>query len=457
MKFCPECGENVENITDRCPNCGFDIAACLKEIETKERERMEKDSFLFTEKHYDFANPDFHCSSQCLPDMVTATPMIRLNPVFKEMVWGGNRLKTEFGYDIPGDDTGECWAISAHPHGDCTVNGGQYDGKKLSWLWENVPQLFGRQPLQESTEDCTPAKTEKPAVSEASGDPVTGKQLSSDCFPLLIKIIDAKKDLSIQVHPDDEYARIHENGSKGKTECWYILDCDPGATIIVGHNAKTHEELEDMIANNRWNDLLREIPIKKGDFFQIFPGTVHAIKGGTLILETQQNSDVTYRVYDYGRLQNGKPRDLHIRQSLDVIRVPFDASAGFEKGTPLAGSANESLVECGKYRVWHLTCTEGSVYRGPGTGYMLCSVISGEGGILPVSDTGNALPVDAGAGLDTDLGINWTMMADKTFTGLKKGDHFILTSGFTSFMTKGSFEMICSMPNICIWAGIVLK
>ena len=135
MKFCPECGENVENITDRCPNCGFDIAACLKEIETKERERMEKDSFLFTEKYYDFANPDFHCSSQGQPDMVAATPMIRLNPVFKEMVWGGNRLKTEFGYDIPGDDTGECWAISAHPHGDCTVNGGRYDGNKLSWLW----------------------------------------------------------------------------------------------------------------------------------------------------------------------------------------------------------------------------------------------------------------------------------------------------------------------------------
>ena len=104
-------------------------------------------------------------------------------------------------------------------------------------------------------------------------------------------------------------------------ECWYILDCKENATIIIGHNAKTKEELTEMIHEGRWSDFIREIPIKKGDFLQIDPGTVHAIKGGTLILETQQNSDITYRVYDYDRLSNGKPRELHIDKSIDVITV----------------------------------------------------------------------------------------------------------------------------------------
>ena len=315
--------------------------------------------------------------------------VIRLKPVFKEMVWGGNYMKSEFGYDIPGDDTGECWAIAAHENGDCMADGGEYDGKTLSWLWENKGELFGR-------------------------------KNDGDVFPLLVKIIDAKRDLSIQVHPDDEYAYTHENGTKGKTECWYILDCKPGATIIIGHNARTKEELSDMIKGGRWQDLLREVPIKKGDFFQIFPGTVHAIKAGTMILETQQNSDITYRVYDYGRLQNGRPRDLHIKQSLDVIKVPFDAQAGYEKGEPLAGSPNESLVKCGFYQVWHLKSDENSRFSNKGEGCMLCSVIDGEGTVT----------VD-GRATSEELNV-------------KKGDHFILTAGFEAFTTTGSLEMICS-------------
>ena len=114
-----------------------------------------------------------------------------------------------------------------------------------------------------------------------------------DRFPLLVKIIDAKDDLSIQVHPDDAYAKAHENGSLGKTECWFILDCKENATLVVGHNAKTKEELEQMIHEGRWKEFIREIPIKPGDFIQIDPGTVHAIKGGTLLLETQQSSDIS--------------------------------------------------------------------------------------------------------------------------------------------------------------------
>ncbi|MCR5331107.1 MAG: class I mannose-6-phosphate isomerase [Lachnospiraceae bacterium] len=312
----------------------------------------------------------------------TGPGLIRLNPVFKQMVWGGSRLRTEFGYEIPGDDTGECWAISAHRHGDCTVKGGQYDGKTLSWLWENRPGLFG--------------------------------EIHSEGFPLLVKIIDAKQDLSVQVHPDDEYARIHEDGSRGKTECWYILDCDPGASIIIGHNAASRGELADMIENNRWSGLLREVPVKKGDFFQIFPGTVHAIKGGTLILETQQNSDITYRVYDYGRLQNGRPRDLHIRQSLDVITVPFDENVSFDRGEPIPGGPDEALVKCAFYSVWHFKCTGDCTYR-PSGKCLLCSVISGEG----------------------------TVNGEK----VSKADHFIIPAGYETLRTTGEFEMIVSSPE----------
>ena len=119
------------------------------------------------------------------------------------------------------------------------------------------------------------------------GKKVTGTHARKyDKFPILIKFIDAKKDLSIQVHPDDDYAKVHENGSLGKTECWYILDCRENATIVIGHNARTKEELSRMIHEGKWSEFIREIPIKKGDFLQIDPGTVHAIKGGTLILET---------------------------------------------------------------------------------------------------------------------------------------------------------------------------
>ena len=140
-----------------------------------------------------------------------------MKPEFKEMIWGGSRLGTDFGYDIPGDDTGECWGISAHPNGDDYVVAEGFEGKKLSQLWDEDRYLFGN--------------------------------LEGDRFPLLIKIIDAKDNLSIQVHPDDEYAAKNENGSFGKMECWYIIDCPENAELIVGHNAKTREELKEMINN----------------------------------------------------------------------------------------------------------------------------------------------------------------------------------------------------------------
>ena len=138
--------------------------------------------------------------------------LLFMEPVFKEAIWGGTRLKDVFGYDIPSSRTGECWAISAHKNGDCRIAGGTWKGQSLSSLWESHPEWFGA----------------------AAG---CHKE-----FPLLVKIIDARNDLSIQVHPDNAYAGEHENGSLGKTECWYILDCDPDATIVIGHHAGNKDE-----------------------------------------------------------------------------------------------------------------------------------------------------------------------------------------------------------------------
>ena len=157
--------------------------------------------------------------------------LLFLEPVFKEAIWGGTKLRDSFGYDIPSDTTGECWAISAHKNGDCKIAGGRYDGKYLSQLWEEEPELFGNYP--------------------------------GDQFPLLIKIIDAKNDLSIQVHPDDAYAAEHENGSLGKTECWYVLDCEPDTKIVIGHNAKDKKELEEMIRQGRWSEFIRVVDVKR--------------------------------------------------------------------------------------------------------------------------------------------------------------------------------------------------
>ncbi len=301
-----------------------------------------------------------------------------LKPVFKEMIWGGNRL-LEFGYDIPSDKTGECWAIAAHQNGDSVVVGGSFDGKTLSGLWNTNRELFG----------------------DSDGDR----------YPLLIKILDAADDLSIQVHPDDSYAMVNENGSLGKTECWYVLDCKENATIVIGHNAKDKKELADMIENGRWSEFIREVPIKKGDFFQIEPGCLHAIKGGTLILETQQNSDITYRVYDYDRLQNGKPRQLHVKESIAVINAPFEEAETLRKTEKDGDLIREKLVSCKYYTVEKLDL-DGKKEVAQPYAFMNVSVIDGEG------------EVDG--------------------TPIKKGSHFIIPSGYGKAEFSGKLSMIIS-------------
>lgn len=280
-----------------------------------------------------------------MPD--TTRDLIFPTPIFHEKIWGGRKLADDFGYEIPDGPIGECWAISAHPNGDCVISGGAWDGMRLSELWDQHRELFG--------------------------------DVEGDRFPLLIKIIDAKDNLSVQVHPDDAYAAEHENGSLGKRECWYVLAADEGTQIVIGQRAHDRAELAGMIDEGRWDDMLNLVPCHVGDFFPIEPGTVHAIQGGTLILETQQSSDVTYRVYDYDRVgDDGKPRELHIQQSLDVVDYAAQAPASGEVTAPEVDGVTE-LMECPNFVVdrvrvagekdvaqpWPFLCV--SVIEGSGT------------------------------------------------------------------------------------------
>ena len=236
--------------------------------------------------------------------------LIVLAPVLHNNIWGGRRLEY-FGYELPDGPVGECWGISAHPHGDCVVEGGPYDGLRLSELWRDHHELFA------------------------------GAQ--GDRFPLLVKVLDALDDLSIQVHPDDAYAAEHEDGSLGKHECWYILDCHEDAHIIVGQHARDRAEFAQMVDEGRWDDLVNHIPIKPGDFFDIRPGTLHAIMGATMVLETQQSSDITYRVYDYDRRQaDGSLRELHLAQAMDVIDYGAPLPSG-EVTAPEVGGVTQLL------------------------------------------------------------------------------------------------------------------
>ena len=337
------------------------------------QKRIVKDSAYWYQKVIESNGKELGMNKQ-------ETPILFLNPVFTHNIWGGTRLRTDFGYEVEGDDIGECWGVAAHQNGDDTIREGIYAGKKLSQLWKEEPGLFGN--------------------------------VDIDRFPLLIKIIDAKDDLSIQVHPNDEYAKVNENGSFGKTECWYIIDCPENASLVIGHNAKTKEELSDMIHQGRWKEFIREIPVKKGDFIQIDPGTVHAIKGGLMILETQQNSDITYRVYDYDRLSNGKPRELHVEKSIDVINVPAKSVEDSVKSAAhVEKNKLNELYSCQYYKVFKIEL-DGKMEFEQEYPFLIMSVLEG----------------------------------DALLNGqrIKKGDHFILPNGYGKVELQGNLEIIAS-------------
>lgn len=302
-----------------------------------------------------------------------------------EKIWGGTKLRDEFGYEIPSDKVGEYWAISAHPNGVSTVKNGRFAGQKLDTLYAEHRELFGDR--------------------------------SEPVFPLLTKILDANDWLSVQVHPDDAYGLKNE-GELGKTECWYIIAADEGAEIIYGHNAKSKEELREQIESKNWDQLLTKVKVKAGDFFYVPSGTMHAIGSGILILETQQSSDTTYRVYDFDRKDDaGNLRELHLEKSIDVLNIGEPANSR-PVNLQVDNLSSTLLVANDFFAVykWELT---GQADFTKTADYTLNSVLNGQG---QLTVDGQVYPI-------------------------YKGDHFILPSDVASWKLEGhDLEMIVSHP-----------
>lgn len=252
--------------------------------------------------------------------------ILKLNPVFKDYIWGGYRLQNDFGFDTGFDKTAEGWMLACHKDGMNTICGGEYDGKELQEV-----------------------------IDEQGLINVLGKNAEKyPYFPILIKLIDAYDNLSVQVHPDDKYAREVEN-EFGKTEMWYVLDATEDASLIYGFkNEITSEEFENAIESNTLLDKLNTVKVKKGDTFFIEAGTVHAIGKGALIAEIQQNSNCTYRVYDYGRVgKDGKPRELHIKKAVDVSKTvpPTHDTKPMGEVKSFDGYDEQLITECDLFNV----------------------------------------------------------------------------------------------------------
>ncbi|MEC1431043.1 mannose-6-phosphate isomerase, class I [Bacillus subtilis] len=309
-----------------------------------------------------------------------------LEPAFKERLWGGTKLRDAFGYAIPSQKTGECWAVSAHAHGPSAVKNGPLAGKTLDQVWQDHPEIFGFP---------------------------DGK-----VFPLLVKLLDANMDLSVQVHPDDDYAKLHENGDLGKTECWYIIYCKDDAELILGHHASTKEEFKQRIESGDWNGLLRRIKIKPGDFFYVPSGTLHALCEGTLVLEIQQNSDTTYRVYDYDRCNDqGQKRTLHIEKAMEVITIPHIDKVHTPEVKEVGNAEITVYVQSDYFSVYKWKISGRAAFPSYQT-YLLGSVLSGSGRII-------------------NNGIQYECNA---------GSHFVLPAHFGEFSIEGTCEFMISHP-----------
>lgn len=273
-----------------------------------------------------------------------------LKPVFKDYIWGGNRLKSEFGFETAEKNIAEAWVLSCHKNGESEIENGEYKGKKLSevlkkWGIITADSFNGQMPY----------------------------------FPLLIKLIDAKEKLSVQVHPNDEYAFLNEK-EFGKTEMWYIIDAEPNAEIIYGFKKDiTKEEIKSHILNGTLTDVCNYVPVKKGDAVIIPAGTLHAIGKGILIAEVQQNSNTTYRVFDYGRTDvNGNLRELHIGKALDVVNTEKSEELSVEayEYSEHNGMLERELAKC-KYFTVKLLNLDGTVNITPEHNFASVLVLNG--------------------------------------------------------------------------------
>lgn len=307
--------------------------------------------------------------------------MLKLKPSCKDYLWGGRRLAEEYDVEYDGEILAEAWELSCHPDGPSYIVNGKYEGKTLA------------------------------EFMQAEGKEVLGTHCEKfEDFPILIKFIDAKQNLSIQVHPDNSYALKNE-GQYGKTEMWYIMDAEPGAFLYYGFKEEiSKEEFEKRIQEDTFLEVLNAAAVQKGDVLFIEPGTIHAIGAGILIAEIQQNSNVTYRVYDYGRVgKDGKKRELHVEKALDVTnRVPVKKDAG----------CYPHLADCDYFTVDKLNL-DGAVMK------KMTGMVSEESFV-------SILILD-GEG---------TIMNQDEKLAYKKGESFFLTAGSGTYTIEGKCDAL---------------
>lgn len=302
----------------------------------------------------------------------------------KDYIWGGTRLRDEYGKKSDKDKLAESWELSCHKDGESVIENGEFAGKTLS------------------------------AYINESGKGVLGKKCERfEYFPILIKLIDAKDNLSVQVHPDNEYA-MRVEGEYGKTEMWYIVDCEEGAELLYGFKHEiTREEFAKRIADNTLLEVTNNVPVHKGDVFFIEAGTLHAIGKGILIAEIQQNSNTTYRIYDYGRVgADGKPRQLHVEKACEVTKLIPPTRPTKPMGSPVKkDGCTETLLATSEYfNVNRLDVTEKAELEANENSFNSLLVLDGE---FTVGDL-----------------------------KLKKGDSAFVPAGYGKYTVKGSGEII---------------
>lgn len=311
--------------------------------------------------------------------------ILKLNPVFKDYIWGGTRLHTDYGFNTGFDKTAEGWMLACHKDGVNTVDGGEFD----------------KMPLDK-------------VIDQVGLEAIGGKNcLKFPYFPVLIKLIDAHDSLSIQVHPDDEYARRVEN-EFGKTEIWYVLDAVDDAELIYGFKKEiSREEFRTAIENKTLLEKLNSVKVKKGDLFFIEAGTVHAIGKGALIAEIQQNSNCTYRVYDYGRIgKDGKPRELHIDKAVDVSKTVPPKYDIKPLGSEVEhnGYISQAIAKCDLFTVDRYCVSDTLTLNATDLSFNHILVIGGKGKI----NSRNA----------------------------KKGDSFLVPAGYGEYKLSGNLEIL---------------
>ena len=276
-------------------------------------------------------------------------PMKLIAPL-KDYLWGGTRLRDEYGKETQLTKVAESWELACHKDGKSVIANGAAAGRTLSdWL------------------------------AEAGADALGTRAAKIPYFPLLIKLIDAHDDLSVQVHPADDYA-LRVEGEYGKTELWYVVDAAEGAELLYGFAHEiSKEEFARRIADNTLLDVVRHVPVQKGDVFFIPAGTLHAIGKGILICEVQQNSNTTYRIYDYGRVgADGKPRDLHIEKALDVTTLaPAPAHACGNEDDLFAGARTRLLAACDYFTAYHLAVDGGCEFAAGEDSFVCLTALSG--------------------------------------------------------------------------------